>query len=117
MGSAQLLLGVNGTARAASIAALYRKNPRPMLIISDTQVHADQFFDDLSSLLEDLVYNFPAEESIATEMAISSSELRLQRVQTLLALKTENLLLWLQVWQVQNVWYLKAVTGTSTFTC
>jgi transcription-repair coupling factor (superfamily II helicase) len=69
VGSAQLLLGVNGTARAASIAALYRKNPRPMLIISDTQVHADQFFDDLSSLLEDLVYNFPAEESIATEMS------------------------------------------------
>ncbi|WP_273708844.1 transcription-repair coupling factor [Leuconostoc mesenteroides] len=90
VGSTQLLLGVNGTARAASIAALYRKNPRPMLIISDTQVHADQFFDDLSSLLEDLVYNFPAEESIATEMAISSSELRLQRVQTLLALKTEK---------------------------
>ncbi|GMA69534.1 transcription-repair-coupling factor [Leuconostoc litchii] len=83
----QLLLGVNGSARAASIAALYCKNQRPMLIVSDTQVHADQFFDDVSSLLGDVVYNFPAEESIATEMAISSAELRLQRVQTLLAIE------------------------------
>ena len=42
----QLLLGVNGSARAASIAALYQSNPRQMLVITDTQAHADQMLAD-----------------------------------------------------------------------
>lgn len=85
-GSSQLLLGVNGSARAASIAALYQANPRQMLVVTDTQVHADQLFSDLSSLMTN-VFNFPAEESLATEIAISSPDLRLQRVASLLALR------------------------------
>ncbi|AFS39866.1 transcription-repair coupling factor [Leuconostoc gelidum] len=85
-GSSQLLLGVNGSARAASVAALYQENPRQMLVVTDTQVHADQLFSDLSSLMTN-VFNFPAEESLATEIAISSPDLRLQRVASLLALR------------------------------
>ena len=69
-GSSQLLLGVNGSARAASVAALYQENPRQMLVVTDTQVHADQLFSDLSSLMTN-VFNFPAEESLATEIALS----------------------------------------------
>lgn len=84
--SSQLLLGVNGSARVASIAALYRAKKKQILVVTDTQVHADQLFSDLSSLVPD-VLNFPAEESLATEMAISSPELRLQRVNTLLKLQ------------------------------
>lgn len=84
--SAQLLLGVNGTARAASIAAMFKVQPRQMLVITDTQAHAEQLYSDLTSLVGDAVYHFPAEESVATEMAISSPELRRQRVQTLIAL-------------------------------
>lgn len=84
--SAQLLLGVNGSARAASIASLYAGMPRQMLVMTDTQAHADQLFSDLSGLMDD-VLNFPAEESLATEMAISSPDLRLQRIETLLALR------------------------------
>lgn len=85
----QLLLGVNGSARAASIAALYQSNPRQMLVITDTQAHADQMLADLSGLTPEAI-SFPAEESLATEMAISSPELRLQRVLTLLRLRTQQ---------------------------
>ncbi|MDI6553826.1 transcription-repair coupling factor [Leuconostoc falkenbergense] len=83
----QLLLGVNGTVKAASIAAIFNANPRQILVIADTQTHAEQLYFDVAALVED-VYQFPAEESVATEMAISSSELRLQRLQTLMALVT-----------------------------
>ena len=84
--ASQLLLGVNGSARAASIAALYESNPRQILLVTDTQVHADQLYSDLSTLMTN-VLNFPAEESIATEIAISSPDLRLQRIACLLALR------------------------------
>lgn len=83
----QLLLGVNGTVKAASIAAIFNANPRQILVIADTQTHAEQLYFDVAALVDD-VYQFPAEESVATEMAISSSELRLQRLQTLMALVT-----------------------------
>ncbi|MCT4377924.1 transcription-repair coupling factor [Leuconostoc falkenbergense] len=83
----QLLLGVNGTVKAASIAAIFNANPRQVLVIADTQTHAEQLYFDVAALVED-VYQFPAEESVATEMAISSPELRLQRLQTLMALVT-----------------------------
>lgn len=88
-GSVQLLLGVHGSARAASIAALYQAQPRQMLVVTDTQVHADQLFADISQLTSGVI-NFPAEESLATEMAISSPELRLQRVAALLALRRQE---------------------------
>ncbi|WP_288958212.1 hypothetical protein, partial [uncultured Leuconostoc sp.] len=71
--STQLLLGVHGSARAASIAALYQAQPRQMLVVTDTQVHADQLLADLSQLTA-AAMGFPAEESLATEMAISSPE-------------------------------------------
>lgn len=87
--SAQLLLGVNGSARAASIASLYSAKPRQILVVTDTQAHADQLFSDLSGLMDE-VLNFPAEESIATEMAISSPDLSLQRMNTLLALRRDE---------------------------
>ena len=87
--STQLLLGVHGSARAASIAALYQAQPRQMLVVTDTQVHADQLLADLSQLTT-AAMGFPAEESLATEIAISSPELRMQRVATLLALRRQE---------------------------
>lgn len=87
--STQLLLGVHGSARAASIAALYQAQPRQMLAVTDTQVHADQLLADLSQLTT-AAMGFPAEESLATEIAISSPELRMQRVATLLALRRQE---------------------------
>ena len=58
--STQLLLGVHGSARAASIAALYQAQPRQMLVVTDTQVHADQLLADLSQLTT-AAMGFPAE--------------------------------------------------------
>ncbi len=87
--SNQLLLGVHSSARAASIAAIYHANPRQLLVVTDTQVHADQLFADLAQLTTAAI-NFPAEEALATEMAISSPELRLQRVAALLALRRQE---------------------------
>lgn len=89
--SQQLLLGINGTARAATIASLFSTQPRPMLVITDTQAHAEQLYSDLVQLLSvDVVYHFIAEESLATEMAVSSPELRFMRVTTLLAIQKKQ---------------------------
>lgn len=67
--------------------AIFNANPRQILVIADTQTHAEQLYFDVAALVDD-VYQFPAEESVATRMAISSSELRLKRLQTLMALVT-----------------------------
>ncbi|MDF7627321.1 transcription-repair coupling factor [Lactobacillaceae bacterium L1_55_11] len=85
--SHQLLLGINGTAKPAAVAALYQAKPQPMLLLTDTQAHADALYQDLQNLLGDPVYAFPAEEALASELAVSSADFRLQRLQTLTALR------------------------------
>lgn len=87
----QLVLGVNGSARAALIAARYLANPQTMLVVTDTQAHAENLQADLSVLLTDVnVALFATEESLATEMAISSPEAALTRVQAMAALRGEQ---------------------------
>ncbi|CAH1855634.1 transcription-repair coupling factor [Convivina intestini] len=85
--SKQLLLGINGTAKAASLAALYAANPQQMVIVTDTQAHLDSLYQDLSQLVdEQVLYTFPAEESLATDLAVHSADFNLQRVAALTAL-------------------------------
>ncbi|CAK8054594.1 transcription-repair coupling factor [Eupransor demetentiae] len=81
--SKQLLLGVNGTAKTAALAALYQEGQKDMLLLTDTQAHLDDLVADLTQLLGDQVLAFPSEESLATELAVSSADFRLQRLQTL----------------------------------
>lgn len=87
----QLITGISGSARALLLAALQEKQPRPFLVVTDNMAHMQELADDLGGPLgEDRVYQFPVEEVLAAEVATSSPNYRLQRVQSLAALGKQN---------------------------
>ncbi|WP_308399102.1 transcription-repair coupling factor [Weissella thailandensis] len=89
-GGRHLMTGISGTARTVYLAALQRQTQQPMVIVSDSQFHADQLAEDLQALLGDEhVAVFPAEESLAAELAVTSLDTRLARVNALHLLLTD----------------------------
>ncbi|MCI1974664.1 MAG: transcription-repair coupling factor [Limosilactobacillus sp.] len=83
----QLITGISGSARTLLLAALHKKLQQPQLVITDSLFHMQELAADLESLLpEEAVYQFPVEEVLAAEVATSSPNYRLQRVQALDAL-------------------------------
>lgn len=87
VGQRQLLLGLNGSAKAAGIAALYQNRKRPILVLTDTVAHVEELAQDLTDLLgSEAVFRFVAEEAVATELAISSNNHLADRVAALTAL-------------------------------
>jgi len=79
----QLIAGVSGIARPLAISTLYKAKRKKMLVITHQLVHAQQLYDDLTDLLEDShVYLYPVNELIATEMVVSSPELRASRIRS-----------------------------------
>ncbi|WP_137597990.1 transcription-repair coupling factor [Paucilactobacillus kaifaensis] len=91
-GERQLITGISGSARTLLLSALQQKSSHPQVIVTDTLFHMDQVAADLMNRLpEEKVFEFPAEEMIAAEVATSSPDYRLQRVQALHALmQNEN---------------------------
>ncbi|WP_267202147.1 transcription-repair coupling factor [Limosilactobacillus kribbianus] len=84
----QLVTGIAGSARTLLLAALLKKTQRPILAVTDSLTHMQELADDLGNLLADeQVYQFPVEEVLAAEVATSSPNYRLQRVQALNALE------------------------------
>ncbi len=87
----QLITGISGSARALLLATLQEKQSRPLLVVTDNMAHMQEFADDLGGLVgEERVYQFPVEEVLAAEVATSSPNYRLQRVQALAALGQED---------------------------
>lgn len=87
----QLITGISGSARALFLAALQGKQSRPLLVVTDNMAHLQELADDLGSLVgEERVCQFPVEEVLAAEVATSSPNYRLQRVQSLAALEQQN---------------------------
>lgn len=85
--SRQLVTGISGSARALLLSALQDKQTRPLLVVTDSMAHMQELADDLGSLVgEERVFQFPVEEVLAAEVATSSPNYRLQRVQSLAAL-------------------------------
>lgn len=81
----QLVAGVSGTARSLLISAISEAQRRKVLVITHQLVHAQTLYDDLSEWLDDShVYLYPVNELIATEMVISSPELRAERIRSLI---------------------------------
>lgn len=79
-----LVTGIDETARAIFIAGLYTNEPKQMLVVEANPQKRNILLDDLTQLLgEDIVYEFPEEETLAIEYSISSFESRAQRVQIL----------------------------------
>ncbi len=87
----QLVTGINGSARTLLMATMFMDQQQTQLMITDTAFHAGQLVNDLQNLLPDnQVFNFPAEEMLATEIATSSPESRAERVQALHALQSDQ---------------------------
>ncbi|OEH92635.1 transcription-repair coupling factor [Bacillus solimangrovi] len=80
----QLITGLSGSARSVFIASLYQETGRPQLIITHNLYQAQKIYDDLVELVnENEVYLYPANDLIASEIAVASPELKGQRIEAL----------------------------------
>lgn len=52
-GGRHLMTGISGTARTVYLAALQQETQRPMVVVGDSQFHADQLAEDLAAMLGD----------------------------------------------------------------
>lgn len=90
-GKRQLITGVSGSAKTVLLAALKDELTHPQLVVCDSLFHMQELVSDLENILsEDQVFAFPVEEVLATEVATSSPDYRLQRVQALNALLSDQ---------------------------
>ena len=86
-GQRQLVTGVSGSSKTTLLATLEQHLERPQLVVVDSLFHMQELAADLENLLPDgQIFQFPVEESLAMEIATSSPNFRLQRVQALNAL-------------------------------
>jgi len=75
----QLVAGLSGSARSMLVSALEAATKRPILLVTYQLVQAQQLYDDLTVLVdEDRVHLYPVNELIASDIAISSPELKSQ---------------------------------------
>ncbi|GGB71279.1 transcription-repair coupling factor [Fictibacillus barbaricus] len=80
----QLVAGLSGSARTMLISSLHGKTGKPQLVVTHNLFQAQKLYEDLTSLLsEDEVYLYPVNDLISSEMAISSPELKGQRIEAL----------------------------------
>ena len=86
-GGRQLVTGVGGSAKTALLATIQQNSKTPQVVVCDSLFHMQSLTADLENLLpETAVYQFPVEESLSMEIATSSPDFRLQRVQAMNAL-------------------------------
>jgi transcription-repair coupling factor (superfamily II helicase) len=87
-GGRHVISGLTGTARTTYLAALHTKTDGPTVLIADNDYHAEQIFEDFVGLLgENSVYLFPTEDTLATEVALTSPDALIARVSALHALR------------------------------
>ena len=80
----QLITGLTGGARPILIQSIYEEVNEPIYVFTPNLLQAQKLVDDCTSLVgEENVFYYPADEFIAANMAISSPELRAQRIATL----------------------------------
>ncbi|WP_274365791.1 transcription-repair coupling factor [Paenibacillus thermotolerans] len=80
----QLVSGLSGSARSVMIAALHSRLQRPIVVMTHNMFAAQKLIEDLQECVDaDQLLTYPANESIATEAAVSSPELVAQRIRAL----------------------------------
>ena len=88
-GRRHMMTGLTGSAKTLLLAAVFRQVQQPVVVVCDQLFRAQQLVDDLQNVVApDSVLLFPFEEVLAAEMATSSPEFRVQRIQALNALMT-----------------------------
>lgn len=87
----QLVTGISGSARTMLLAGMVEQSQQPVLAVVDSLTQLEELADDLGNLLgANQVYQFPVEEVLAAEVATSSPNYRLQRVQALNVLNSQR---------------------------
>lgn len=80
----QLVAGLSGSGRSLFTSIVSESTKRPILLVTNQINQAEQLYEDLSELMDpSLVHMYPVNELIASEMSISSPELRGQRIEAL----------------------------------
>lgn len=83
-GGHHVLTGLTGSARSVYLSGLNQSLKQPMLLVTDSQFHAQQLTEDLVGLLDDeQVIYFPAEETLSAQIALSSLDTMLARITAL----------------------------------
>ncbi|GEN31281.1 transcription-repair coupling factor (superfamily II helicase) [Cerasibacillus quisquiliarum] len=81
----QLVAGLSGSSRSILVSILNESLQRPILLITYQLSQAEELYHDLVALCgEEQVYLYPVNEWIASETAVSSPELRSQRIEALM---------------------------------
>ena len=79
-----LLSGVTTSFYAPLLQMIFENKKRPMIIMMQNLYHAQRLYDQLIDLMDmNSVRLFPMDEFITAEMLASSSELRIERMNTL----------------------------------
>ncbi|PCR99168.1 transcription-repair coupling factor [Lactococcus fujiensis] len=79
-----LLTGLSGTAKAIVMANAYENNPDKYIVVTDTQFHANELYDELSSLIdEEKVYQFFSDDNVYAEFALASKDRTAYRLEAL----------------------------------
>jgi transcription-repair coupling factor (superfamily II helicase) len=80
----QLVSGLTNAAKSLWITSLYESRKTPIVVVTHNLFQAQKLYDDLSELMPDEeVFLYPANELIASEIAIASPELRAGRIEVL----------------------------------
>lgn len=80
----QMVAGLSGTARMLYVASLYRETRRPILVVTHNLNQAQKAVEDLYELLpKEEVLLYPANELVATEIALDGHETLGERLQVL----------------------------------
>ena len=79
-----LLTGLTGTAKALIMANAYENNADKYIVITDSQFHAGELYDELSSALtEDKVFQFFSDDNVYAEFALASKDRLAYRLEAL----------------------------------
>ncbi|WP_017470338.1 transcription-repair coupling factor [Amphibacillus jilinensis] len=80
----QLVTGLSGSSRSVWVSSIHHSVKRRALIITNQLTQAQQLYEDLLELIDpDHVHLYPVNELMVAEMAVSSPELRSQRISAL----------------------------------
>lgn len=82
--SEQMVSGLVGSARTLLIASIFEQSKQTQLIVTNNLFQAQKLYDDLIGLVgEDIVYLYPVNELISSEVAVASPEMKGQRIEVL----------------------------------
>ena len=86
-----LLTGFSGTAKHLVIANAYENQPEKQIIVTDSQFHASEIYEELSGFLgENHVFQFFSDDNVYAEFAIASKERTAYRLEALKFLLDEH---------------------------